>query len=123
MNITLASKDCVEKQVQGKQGNKQLSLTLASVYYPCKKTGNDKTCLQFLDTLDALLSQLPPKLEIIIGTNINSNIGTLDNLHSTKFFSTLRPHGLPKRNKKGENLLLVYLEHRLRVMNTFLKQN
>jgi hypothetical protein len=119
MNITLASNDHVGKQVQRKQGNKQLALTLASVYHPCMKTGDDDTYLQFLDTLDALLIQLPAKLEIIIGANINLNIGTLDDLHSTKFCSAIGPHGLLKRNKKGKNLLHVYLAHRLPIMNTF----
>jgi hypothetical protein len=123
MNITSASKDCVGKQVQGKQDNKQLALTLASIYHPCTKTGDDDMYLQFLDTIDALHSQLPAKLEIIIGADINSNIGTLDNLHSIKFCSAIGPHGLPKRNKKGKNLLHVYLAHHQHVMNTFLKQN
>jgi hypothetical protein len=54
-----------------------------------------------------------------MGTNINSNIGTLDDLHSTKFCSAFGPHGLPKRNKKGKNLLHIYLAHHLYVMNTF----
>ena len=36
-----------------------------------------------------------------MGTDINSNIGTLDNLHSTKFCAALGPYGLLKRNKKG----------------------
>ena len=58
-----------------------------------------------------------------MGTDINSNIGTLDNLHSTKFCAALGPYGLLKRNKKGENLLVIYLAHRLRVMNTFLKRD
>ncbi len=119
MNITLASNNSVGKQVQGKQANKQLALNLASVYHPCTKTGNNETYLQFLNTLDALLSQLPAKSEIIIGADINLNISTLDNLHSTKFCSALGPHGLPKRNKKGKSLLHVYLRHCLRVMNIF----
>jgi hypothetical protein len=121
INITLAGNNRVGKQVQGKQGNKQLSLTLASIYHPCTKTGNNDTYLWFLDTLDALLSHFPAKLEISIGTDINSNTCTLDDLHSTKFCSAIGPHGLPKRNKKGENLLYVNLVHRLRVMNTFFK--
>jgi hypothetical protein len=118
MNIMLASNDRVGKQVQGKQGNKQLALT-PSAYHPCTKTGDDNMYLQFLDTLDALLSQLPAKLEIIIGADINSNIGTLDDLHSTKFCSAIGPQGLPKCNKKGKNLLHDYLVHCLRIMNTF----
>ena len=48
-----------------------------------------------------------------------SNISTFDDLHSTEFRAALGPHGLSKRNNKVENLLHVYLAHRLRVMHTF----
>jgi len=75
--------------------------------------------LRFLDTLDTLLGKDPKQSEIIMGADINSNIGTFDNLHSTEFRAALGPHGRFKRNNKGENLLHVYLAHRLRVMNTF----
>jgi len=121
MNIKLASKNRggKQKQVRGKQGDKQLALTLASVYHPCTKTGDDAMYLRFLDTLNTLLGLAPMKSEIIMGADINSNIGTLDDLHSTEFCAALGPHGLSKRNKKGENLLHVYLAHQLRVMNTF----
>ena len=122
MNIKLASKNCGGKQVRGIQGNKQLTLTLASVYHPCTKTGDDAMYLRFLDTLDTLLGLAPTKSEIIMGADINSNIGTLNDLHSTKFCAVLGPHGLSKRNKKGKNLLHVYLAHQLRVMNTFSKE-
>jgi hypothetical protein len=121
INIILASNNQIGKQVQGKHGKKQLTLTLASVYHPCTKTGNDKTYLRFLNILNALLNQLPGKLEIIIGANINSSIGTLDDLHSAKFCSALGPHGLPTCNNKGGNLLQVYLAHCLRIMNIFYK--
>ena len=121
MNIKLASNDCVGKQVRGKQGAKQLVLTLALVYHPCTKTGDDATYFRFLDTLDTLLGKVPKQSEIIMGADINSNIGTFDDLHSTKFCAALGPHGLSKRNNKGENLLHVYLAHRLRIMNTFFK--
>jgi hypothetical protein len=107
INIILASKDQIGKRVQGKHGKKQLTLTLASAYHPCTKTGNDETYLRFLNKLDAILNQLPEKLEIIMGADINSNIGTLDDLHSAEFCSAFGPHGLPKCNKKGENLLQV----------------
>jgi hypothetical protein len=81
----LASNDQIDKQVQGKHGKKQLALTLASVYHPRTKTGNDKMYLCFLDTLNTLLNQLLEKSKIIVGANINSNMGTLDDLHSTVF--------------------------------------
>jgi hypothetical protein len=54
-----------------------------------------------------------------MGADINSNIGTLEDLHSTEFCAALGPYDLPKHNKKDGNLLHVYLAHQLRVMNTF----
>ncbi len=119
LNIKLASNDHLGKKVQGKQGDMQINLTLVSAYHPCTKTGDDEIYLRFLETLDMLLGQAPAKSEIILGADVNSNIGKLDGLHSTEFRAALEPHGLPRRNKKGENLLHIFLAHCLRVMNTF----
>jgi hypothetical protein len=105
--------------VQGKQGNKQLTLTLASVYHLCTISGDNNTYLHFLNTLDTLLNKLPAKLKLIMGADINFNIGKLNNLHFAEFQSALGPDGLPKRNHKGKSLLTIYLAHHLRVMNTF----
>ncbi len=58
-----------------------------------------------------------------MGADVNSNIGMLDALHSTKICTTLGPHGLPKHNKKGKNLLHVYIAHRLHIMNTIFETN
>ena len=121
LTVKLASNDCVGKKVQGKQGDKQHALTLASFYHPCTKTSKDKVYLRFLETLNTLLGRSPSKSEIILGADINSNIGTLNRLHSAEFCTTLGPHGLPKWNKKGKNHLHIYLAHCLRIMNTFFK--
>jgi hypothetical protein len=110
------------EKVRGKQGDMQLNLTLVSAYHPCTKTGDDEIYLRFLETLNTLLGQAPAKSDIIMGADVNSNIGKLDGLHSTEFRAALGPHGLPRRNKKGENLLHIYLTHRLRVMNYFFSQ-
>ena len=90
-----------------------------SVYHPCTNTTEDDLYLQFLKTLDNLLSQAPAKSEIVMGANVNSNIGKRNGIHSTEFHTALGPHGLPRRNMKGKSLLHVYLAHRLQVMNTF----
>ena len=82
-------------------------------HHPCTKTGADDIYARFLDTLDTLLSKLPADNEIIIGADVNANIGKLDDLQSSEFQSTLGPHGLPKQNTKGEGLLTLYLAHRL----------
>ena len=119
LNIKLANNDCTRKQIRGKQGHNHLALTLISVYHPCMKTGDDDTYLRFLDTLDELLSKAPATSAIVMGADVNSNIGKLDEIASTEFRSVLGPHCLPQRNFKGESLLHVYLGHRLHVMNTF----
>ncbi len=74
--------------------------------------------MHFLETLDSLLNKLP-KSELIIGADINANIGRFDNKYAADFGLAIGPHGFPNRNPKGEGLLNIYLAHRLRVMNTF----
>jgi exonuclease III len=81
LNINLKSHDKLGKQVCGKKGDKHLALTLTSVYHPCTKSGADDTYTRFLDTLDSLLSKLPATNEIIMGADVNANIGKLDDLY------------------------------------------
>jgi exonuclease III len=119
INITLNRYDRLGKQVRGKKGCKHLALTLASVYHPCTKTGANDIYARFLDTLDTLLGKLPADNEIIMGSDVNANIGKLDDLQSSAFQSTLGPHGFSKQNAKSEGLLTLYLAHHLRVTNTF----
>jgi hypothetical protein len=100
INLIIISKNCLGKQVQGKQGNKHLALTLASVYYPCTKTGKDETYLRFLDILNTLLNYLSAKSKLIMGANISTNIGKLNNLHSANFRSALGPHKYQNTTQK-----------------------
>jgi exonuclease III len=119
INVIFKSYDRMGKQVRGKKENKHLAITLASVYHPCTKTGAEDVYACFLDTLNTLLSKLTADNEIIMGADVNANIGKFDKLQSSEFQSSLGPHGFSKRNSKGEDLLTVYLAHRLCVMNTF----
>ena len=45
LNIKLESNHRAGKAIRGKQGHKQLALTLVSVYHPCTKTGEDELYL------------------------------------------------------------------------------
>jgi hypothetical protein len=121
IKVTLKSYNKMGKQVHGKKGNKHLALTLASVYHPCTETGSEDIYARFLDTMDTLLSKLTKHNKIILGADVNANIGRLDELQSSEFHSTLGPYGFSKRNSKGKRLLTIYLAHCLRVMNTFFK--
>ena len=118
LTVKLDSCDKRGKLVRGKNGDKSIILSLASIYHPCTKSGSDDVYMRFLETLDGLLDKLP-KSELIIGADINANIGRFDSMSAADFGLALGPHGLPKRNPKGEGLLNMYLTHRLRVMNTF----
>ena len=75
INIILNSYDRMGKHVLGKKLSKHLALTLASVYHPCTKTGTDDIHARFLDTLHTLPSKLPADNEIIMGADVNANIG------------------------------------------------
>jgi len=68
------SNDCTGKTIRGKQGHKQLALTLVSVYHTCTKTGEDELYLRFLKTLDNLLGRAPAKLEIVMEADVNSSL-------------------------------------------------
>ncbi len=60
--------------MRGKNGTKSITLSLASIYHPCTKLSSDDVYMHFLETLDSLLNKLP-KSELIIGADINANIG------------------------------------------------
>ena len=113
----IATAEWVSKSV----GRRATALPVASVYHPCTKTGSEQIYVRFLDTLDTLLSKLPTHHKIIMGADVNANIGRSDKIQSSKFRATLGPHGFSKRNAKGKGLLTVYLAYRLCVMNTFFK--
>jgi hypothetical protein len=65
------------------------------IYYPCTKSGDDNTYLRFLDTVNTLIRKILKNSKVIIGTNINSNIGTSTDIHATDFHPALGPHGIP----------------------------
>ncbi len=83
INVSLKSYSKLGNQVHGKKGDKHLALTLASDYHPCTKTGSEDIYARFLDTLDTLLSKLPPNNKIIMGADVNANIGRLDELQTS----------------------------------------
>ena len=103
--------DCFDSQGRRVKG-KSLSLFLASIYHPCHDAPHE----QFLETLTSILQTIPRKSNLIIGADINAKIGHRD---CEEFKSVLGPHGPPRRNTRGCNLLNFYLAHELRVENTF----
>ena len=97
----------------GKQKRNSLVVSLVSAYHPCQ---SDDEYSRFLDKMDTALQKLP-RGEIVIGADINANIGV--STEENKLYApTLGPHGIRKQNSKGKNILELYMSHDLRVMNT-----
>jgi hypothetical protein len=118
IGLTIKLEGCNRKGCSVKGRNKKetsLVLSLVSAYHPCR-TNDDHA--QFLDIVDDLLSKLLPS-EIVMGADINANVGCNSQEEDDPFAPALRPHGISKRNLKGKNLLGVYMSHGLQVMNTY----
>ncbi len=96
------------RQIKGKL----ISMTLILVYFPCNGKHHEQFCLLF----DSMLNEINPNTQIVIGSDINSQIGVCTcNEHK----QALGPHGIPRSNTWGENLLQVLAAHNLQVKNTF----
>jgi hypothetical protein len=67
-----------------------------------------------------MLNAINPNTQLVISSNINAGIGVRTyNEHK----QILGPHGIPRSNTRGENLLQVLPAHNLRVKNTFFNHN
>ena len=86
-------------------------LFVASVYHPYDETYND-----FNTQLDATLSKIESKFDIIMGGDMNAQVGIRQD--GDEYNDVLGPFGLSHRNEKGRDLLQVYQSNNLRIMNT-----
>jgi hypothetical protein len=112
IGLTIKLESCNRKGCSVKGRNKKetsLVLSLVLAYHPCC---TDDDHAQFLDIVDDLLSKFPPS-EIVMGANINANVGCNSHKEDDPFAPALGPHGISKRNLKGKNLLGVYMSHGL----------
>ncbi len=85
-----------------KINGKSIAMTLILTYFPCDKQDFD----QFCTVLDSMLNTINVNTQIIISSDINSQIGT----HTCE---ELGPFGIPQHNAQGENLLHVLAAHKL----------
>ncbi len=114
ITIKLECRDKRRRTIKGKKKKEtSLVLSLVSAYHPCHTEDDHE---RFLDVFDTLLSKLPQS-EIVMGADIYANVGREE--EDNPFAPALGPHGLSKRNSKGENLLAVCMSHGLRIMNTY----
>ena len=67
-----------------------------------------------------MLTKAPKNAEIILGADVNARIGVRDR---EEYASVLGPNGHDGRNLRGEGLLQIYAEAKLKVENTFFTQS
>jgi hypothetical protein len=108
LNLKFDLRDSRGHQVKGKS----LNLLLASVYHPCHDIPHEA----FIKHLQSILERIPPQAQLILGADVNTKLGCCD---SDELAAVLGPHGPPRWNVGGSNLLALYLSHNLRVENTF----
>ena len=117
--------ECYNKhcqKIRGKNGSKHITLSLVSAYHPYQERCKDENEYSlFVDKLDAHLEEITRNnnTEIIMGADVNADIGCHNDRQMEEYKQVLGPNGLHKRNFKGKTLLHLYLLHNLRVTNTF----
>jgi hypothetical protein len=108
LNLKFDLQDSRGRQVKGKS----LNLLLASVYHLCHDVPHEA----FIEHLQSILYRVPPNAQLIIRANVNAKLG---HRNSDELAAVLGPHGPPRCNIRGSNLLALYLSHNLCVENTF----
>jgi hypothetical protein len=91
-----------------------VDITLCSIYHPV----DDEEYENFNSTLSSLLNHIPQKSNIILGHDINANIGT-NTTSGQNFKDTIGPFRIENRNKKGTSLLNLLASLNLKVTNSF----
>jgi hypothetical protein len=100
ITIKLESRDKRGRTIKGKKKKEtSLVLSLVSAYHPCHTEDDHE---RFLDVFDTLLSKLPPS-EIIMGADINANVGRASREEEDNPFApALGPHGLSNATQKAK---------------------
>ena len=101
----------------GKKLKTTTTLFLCSVYHPYQSDKHAK----FNDLLSTLLAQAPARSQLILGQDINCNVGICDDRQSD-LRCTIGPFGLDNRNKKGLDLIQTMLQWDLKIANTYFKK-
>jgi hypothetical protein len=101
----------------GKKLKRNTTLFLCSVYHPYESNNH----ANFNDLLPTLLSQAPPRSHVILGHDINCNVGTCDDPNDD-LRRAIGPFGLDNRNGKGLDFIQTLLQMELKVANSYFKK-
>jgi exonuclease III len=89
-------------------------IVVISVYHPWDE--KDGKVDAFNELLDDTLNNLPANHNLIMGGDINAQVGRRD---CEEYEDVMGIWGMKERNDKGRSVLEVYMTYNLRVMNTY----
>ena len=92
-NISNCLKDRYHHKAKG-----YIRLFLCSIYHP----HDHAELTEFYDEPESFISSRPRKSELLIGADINCNLG----VHTPMFRDVIGKHGIDHRNNKGKDILL-----------------
>ena len=90
-----------------------IKLFLCSIYHP-HGIAEQK---EFYDELDQFITNQTRNSEILMGADINCNVG----ITLKRFSNILRPQGINNRNIKGRELLYLYKTNNLKILLSYFK--
>ena len=100
---------------RGKKLKGSLNLLISSLYHPV----DTKEHNNLSDILVSFFKKHRKKQELIIGHDINANVGTRDPQATYDYNNVLGPHGIDNRNPKGTSLLMTLSIIDVRITNIF----
>ncbi len=92
----------------------ELDITSYSIYHP-----DNKIEFKNFNTISSsILMQLPSETNIILGHDINTNVGTSANSEQ-HFKETIGAYGIKNRDKKGTSLINLMASLNMKITNSF----
>jgi hypothetical protein len=91
-----------------------LNITLYSIYHPVDNIEFE----DFNTILSSIFTQTPPDTNIILGHDINANVGTSSN-NGQHFKETIGTYGVENRNKKGISLINLMASLSMKITTSF----
>jgi hypothetical protein len=107
--LTFPNIDNNRKNIKG-----ELDITLCSIYHPV----DNIEFKNFNTILSLILTQLPPETNIILGHDINANVGTSAN-NGQHPRERIGACGIENRNKKGTSLINLMASLNMKITNSF----
>ena len=98
-----------------KKAKGNVKLFICSAYHPYEHAEQ----IKFYDELDSFLTNRPRNLELLLGADVNSNVG----IQSTMFQDVIGPNGLSNRNLKGKDLLYLLKSNQCKILLSYYTHN